>query len=294
MKPLSRFILDIIRGRLCDWAASNMWPGTAETWSKTLQHEALARSWEWYLTIQNKWHVFEIKKNFYWALMSLPGDRQGWWDGTAATESLGRSAQKLEDWSCDFWSVVRINVVSSTIQNHFNSHVPFVRGYTFGCNSWYSSGIYIQHPELLMQEIYGPLLPQEKNGSLKPLDYHWDVSSICNYLARSLQKKAHETSKQIWEFPKIVGFPPKSSILIGFSIINHHNPQDLSESHHFWKLGEFFCWGESGAKIDVNNQLDPAPVRWEAQQIFFSNKKTARKIWIFNDFFPTKNVDFHG
>ena len=25
----------------------------------------------------------------------------------------------------------------------------------------------------------------------------------------------------IWVFPKIVGFPPKSSILIGFSIINH-------------------------------------------------------------------------
>ena len=25
----------------------------------------------------------------------------------------------------------------------------------------------------------------------------------------------------IWIFPKIVGFPPKSSILIGFSIINH-------------------------------------------------------------------------
>ena len=25
----------------------------------------------------------------------------------------------------------------------------------------------------------------------------------------------------IWAFPKIVGFPPKSFILIGFSIINH-------------------------------------------------------------------------
>ena len=25
----------------------------------------------------------------------------------------------------------------------------------------------------------------------------------------------------IWGFPKVVGFPPKSSILIGFSIINH-------------------------------------------------------------------------
>ena len=27
--------------------------------------------------------------------------------------------------------------------------------------------------------------------------------------------------KPIWMFPKIVGFPPKSSILIGFSMINH-------------------------------------------------------------------------
>ena len=161
------------------------------------------------------------KKNFYWALMSLPGDRQGWWDGTAATESLGRSAQKLEDWSCDFWSVVRINVVSSTIQNHFNSHVPFVRGYTFGCNSWYSSGIYIQHPELLMQEIYGPLLPQEKNGSLKPLDYHWDVSSICNYLARSLQKKSTWNLKTDMGVSENSGFSPQ---IIHFNRVVHYKP----------------------------------------------------------------------
>ena len=29
----------------------------------------------------------------------------------------------------------------------------------------------------------------------------------------------HEKKVIIWLFPKIVGFPPKSSILIGFSII---------------------------------------------------------------------------
>ena len=28
-------------------------------------------------------------------------------------------------------------------------------------------------------------------------------------------------SRNKWMFPKIVGFPPKSSILIGFSILNH-------------------------------------------------------------------------
>ena len=30
-----------------------------------------------------------------------------------------------------------------------------------------------------------------------------------------------QINKNMWMFPKIVGFPPKSSILIGFSIINH-------------------------------------------------------------------------
>ena len=37
--------------------------------------------------------------------------------------------------------------------------------------------------------------------------------------------------KRIWMFPKIVGFPPKSSILIGFSIINH----PFWGYHYFWK-----------------------------------------------------------
>ena len=34
-----------------------------------------------------------------------------------------------------------------------------------------------------------------------------------------------------WMFPKIVGFPPKSSILIGFSIINH----PFWGTPYFWK-----------------------------------------------------------
>ena len=36
----------------------------------------------------------------------------------------------------------------------------------------------------------------------------------------------------LWGFPKIVVFPPKSSISIGFSIINH---PFWGFSHHFWK-----------------------------------------------------------
>ena len=38
------------------------------------------------------------------------------------------------------------------------------------------------------------------------------------FLIRSNHNHFRQT---IWVFPKIVGFPPKSSILIGFSIINH-------------------------------------------------------------------------
>jgi len=38
------------------------------------------------------------------------------------------------------------------------------------------------------------------------------------------------TKATIWMFPQIVGFPPKSSILIGFSIINHP----------FWGFSPYF------------------------------------------------------
>ena len=40
-------------------------------------------------------------------------------------------------------------------------------------------------------------------------------------LGRLRLPKMLPSLKLIWVFPKIVGFPPKSSILIGFSIINH-------------------------------------------------------------------------
>ena len=44
-------------------------------------------------------------------------------------------------------------------------------------------------------------------------------------------------------FPKIVGFPPKSSILIGFSIINHP----------FWSIISFWKYPFLGMSIDVEN-----------------------------------------
>ena len=66
--------------------------------------------------------------------------------------------------------------------------------------------------------------------------------------------------KSIWVFPKIGGFPPKSSILIGFSIINHpfwdtpifgnthKNPSNfnsgrvLKRNYHTYSLIALFFW----------------------------------------------------
>ena len=44
----------------------------------------------------------------------------------------------------------------------------------------------------------------------------------------------------IWIFPKIVGFPPKSSILIGFSILNHpFGGTPIFGNTHIWQWIEF-------------------------------------------------------
>ena len=51
-------------------------------------------------------------------------------------------------------------------------------------------------------------VPSDLGDQLVPLGHGWKVTR-------------RYPSKWIWMFPKIVGFPPKSSILIGFSIINH-------------------------------------------------------------------------
>ena len=44
---------------------------------------------------------------------------------------------------------------------------------------------------------------------------------MCCMLLRFKQTPHLQPTKAIWVFPKIVGFPPKTSILIRFSIINH-------------------------------------------------------------------------
>ena len=80
-----------------------------------------------------------------------------------------------------------------------------------------------------------------------------------------------------WWFPKIVGFPPKSSILIGFSITNHpfwgtlifwKHPiggfndlrcmfiiQKCGKMNLFWLAHLFFRWG-------WNHQLEDVEVLW--------------------------------
>ena len=48
---------------------------------------------------------------------------------------------------------------------------------------------------------------------------HWPTHNKCIYIYIYTHENIHKI--YMWRFPKIVGFPPKSSILIGFSIINH-------------------------------------------------------------------------
>ena len=57
--------------------------------------------------------------------------------------------------------------------------------------------------------------------------FAWNSEGTVSVFARSLTNLpsrchyAHGCLLAKWMFPKIVGFPPKSSILIGFCIINH-------------------------------------------------------------------------
>ena len=56
----------------------------------------------------------------------------------------------------------------------------------------------------------------------------------------------------IWMFPKMVGFPPKSSILIGFSIINH---PFWGKHPYFWKH-PFMSHGTYTPKKDDKRLLE--------------------------------------
>ena len=69
----------------------------------------------------------------------------------------------------------------------------------------------------------------------------WETLKITGTFASSLILHPKK-NLAIWMFPKMVGFPPKSSILIGFSIINHP----------FWGTPIF---GNTHVMIPVNDQL---------------------------------------
>ena len=81
----------------------------------------------------------------------------------------------------------------------------------------------------LFWDIYSSVYVQDFGWKI-PMK--WKVAQVMEDLRHDerLEASVHEDCVEaddrrlvewIWMFPKIVGFPPKSSILIGFSIINH-------------------------------------------------------------------------
>ena len=64
---------------------------------------------------------------------------------------------------------------------------------------------------------------------ISPMEFFAGMTKAANKVKTSSPWKDNEQEvvgnifgvSTIWVFPKIVGFQPKSSILIGFSIINH-------------------------------------------------------------------------
>ena len=82
-------------------------------------------------------------------------------------------------------------------------------------------------------------------SSLCILRWH-SPSGFTDSLARMNQESFYaQSSNQIWVFPKIMGNPPKSSILIGFSIINHP----------FWGISPYFWkhpyWPKKGGMVNT-------------------------------------------
>ena len=85
-------------------------------------------------------------------------------------------------------------------------------------NLWVSVGI---NPHLVFLTIK---LDDTSASDLSTLSHHVGVEGHSWTQMLGLVDSVttfHGTICMMWMFPKIVGFPPKSSILIGFSIINH-------------------------------------------------------------------------
>ena len=82
--------------------------------------------------------------------------------------------------------------------------------------SWDFFMVFIQTKVTLWKVVLFQRISSKNRNSAHHLIFQpclW--SMICSRKANDQRRKL------IWVFPKIVGFPPKSSILILFSIINH-------------------------------------------------------------------------
>ena len=60
----------------------------------------------------------------------------------------------------------------------------------------------------------------------------------------------------MWEFPKIMGFPPKSSILIGFSIIDIYKPSILGIPPIFGNTHVFYWVAVSHVFLFVEARIE--------------------------------------
>ena len=75
--------------------------------------------------------------------------------------------------------------------------------------------------------------------NLETFQNHPKIKKPSSYPKSRLKlQKTHQFKGAIWMFPKIVGFPPKSSILIGYSFLNHpFRGTPILGNTHLWHRG---------------------------------------------------------
>ena len=119
-----------------------------------------------------------------------------------------------------------LKFVGSVVGHVFKYVFVFSKGFSVGFPLFVSAGCL-----LCLSSDFAIFCLKEQE------EKHKEVATEC------AQLKASYSS--IWGVPKMVGFPPKSSILIGFSITNHPfwGPPIFGNPHIPKKVGRpsFFC-----------------------------------------------------